>query len=62
MRHSNTLWMLAIVTAIFVLIFLNLVLGSVSIPLQSVWHIIWNSGNELLHGRILSGNLDYHRH
>ena len=33
MRHSNTLWMLAIVTAIFVLIFLNLVLGSVSIPL-----------------------------
>ena len=28
MRHSNTLWMLAIVTAIFVLIFLNLVLGS----------------------------------
>ena len=30
MRHSNTLWMLAIVTAIFVLIFLNLVLGSVS--------------------------------
>ena len=46
MRHSNTLWMLAIVTAIFVLIFLNLVLGSVSIPLQSVWHIIWNSGNE----------------
>ena len=46
MRHSNTLWMLAIVTAIFVLIFLNLVLGSVSIPLQSVWQIIWNSGNE----------------
>ena len=46
MRHSNTLWMLAIVTAIFVLIFLNLVLGSVSIPLQSVWHIIWNLENE----------------
>ena len=46
MRHSNTLWMLAIVTAIFVLIFLKLVLGSVSIPLQSVWHIIWNLGNE----------------
>ena len=48
MRHSNTLWMLAIVTAIFVLIFLNLVLGSVSIPLQSVWHIIWNSWNDNL--------------
>ena len=31
MRHSNTLWMLAIVTAIFVLIFLNLVLGSVGL-------------------------------
>ena len=46
MRHSNTLWMLAIVAAIFVLIFLNLVLGSVSIPLQSVWHIVWNSGDE----------------
>ena len=46
MRHSNTLWMLAIVAAIFVLIFLNLVLGSVSIPLQSVWHIVWKSGDE----------------
>ena len=46
MRQSNTLWTLAIVTAIFVLIFLNLVLGSGSIPLQSGWHIIWNLGNE----------------
>ena len=61
MRHSNTLWMLAIVTAIFVLIFLNLVLGSVSIPLQSVWHIIWNlgsvgSGSWLIHQRLTDAN------
>lgn len=60
MRHSNTLWMLAIVTAIFVLIFLNLVLGSVSIPLQSVWHIIWNLGNEPITWQNITWNPDYH--
>lgn len=43
MRHSATLWMLVIVAFIILLFFLNLVLGSVSIPLKSVWHILWNT-------------------
>lgn len=38
--------MLLIVASIIVLLFLNLVLGSVSIPLPSVWHIIFGSGDE----------------
>lgn len=46
MRHSTTLWMLAIVTFIILLFFLNLVLGSVPIPLKSVWHILWNTESE----------------
>lgn len=46
MRHSATLWMLVIVAFIILLFFLNLVLGSVSIPLKSVWHIIWNTEAE----------------
>lgn len=43
MRHSTTLWMLVIVAFIILLFFLNLVLGSVSIPLKSVGHILWNT-------------------
>ena len=46
MKYSNTFLMLLIVVTIVVLLFLNLVLGSVSIPLQSVWHIIFSSGEE----------------
>lgn len=38
--------MLSILVWIGILFFLNLVLGSVSIPLKSVWHILWNSGSE----------------
>lgn len=46
MKYSNTFLMLVILVVIVVLMFLNLVLGSVSIPLQSVWHIIFGSGEE----------------
>ena len=46
MRHSTTFLMLLIVASILVLMFLNLVLGSVSIPLKSVWNIICGLGDE----------------
>ena len=32
--------------SIFLFFFLNLVLGSVSIPLRAVWNILWGTGNE----------------
>lgn len=46
MRHSTIVWMLAIVAFIIFLFFLNLVLGSVSIPLESVWHVLWDTEAE----------------
>lgn len=46
MRRTTTFWMLSILVWIGILFFLNLVLGSVSIPLKSVWHILWDSGSE----------------
>lgn len=46
MRHSTIVWMLAIVAFIIFLFFLNLVLGSVSIPLKSVWHVLWDTEAE----------------
>lgn len=46
MKYSNTFLMLAIIASIIILLFLNLILGSVSIPLESVWHIIWGAENE----------------
>ena len=46
MRHSTTFLMLLIVASILVLMFLNLVLGSVSIPLKSVWNIVCGIGEE----------------
>ena len=46
MRHSTLLWMLLILVSIMALIFLNLLLGSVSIPYASVWNILWNLGEE----------------
>lgn len=46
MRRTTTFWMLLILVLIVILFFLNLVLGSVPIPLKSVWHILWDSGNE----------------
>ena len=38
--------MLLIMASIFLFFFLNLVLGSVSIPLRAVWNILWGTGNE----------------
>ena len=46
MRQSTSLSMLLIVAAILVLLFLNLILGSVSIPLKSVWNILCGNGGE----------------
>lgn len=46
MRQSTSVSMLLIIAAIFVLLFLNLVLGSVSIPLKSVWNILCGNGGE----------------
>ena len=46
MRHSTTFLMALIVASILVLMFLNLVVGSVSIPLKSVWNIICGLGDE----------------
>ncbi len=46
MKLSTSTWMLLIIAAIFVLFFLNLILGSVAIPLKSVWHIMWHSAEE----------------
>ena len=46
MKYSNTILMLLILVSIDVLLFLNLVLGSVSIPFHSVWNIICGNGDE----------------
>lgn len=46
MRQSTSFSMLLIVAAILVLLFLNLILGSVSIPLKSVWNILCGNGGE----------------
>ena len=46
MRRSVALLMVLITASIFVFFFLNLVLGSVSIPFSSVWNILWGSGDE----------------
>ena len=46
MKYSNTILMLLILVSIVVLLFLNLVLGSVSIPFHSVWNIICGNGDE----------------
>lgn len=46
MKHSNTFLMMLIVVSILVLLFLNMVLGSVPIPFQSVWNILFSQGDE----------------
>lgn len=46
MKHPTSFLMLLIVASIVVLLFLNLILGSVSIPLQSVWNIVCSNGDE----------------
>lgn len=42
----NSLYMLCIVASIFLFFLLNLGLGSVSIPLRSVWNVLWGIGEE----------------
>ena len=45
MKRPVAFYMLLIM-AFFLFFFLNLVLGSVSIPLRAVWNILWGTGNE----------------
>lgn len=46
MKRPVTLYMLLIIASIFLFFFLNLVLGSVSIPIRSIWNILWGMGDE----------------
>lgn len=46
MRRSATALMLLLIASIFLFFFLNLVLGSVSIPLKAVWNILWGGESE----------------
>ena len=46
MKRPGAFYMLLIMASIFLFFFLNLVLGSVSIPLRAVWNILWGTGNE----------------
>ena len=46
MKRPVAFYMLLIMASIFLFFFLNLVLGSVSIPLPAVWNILWGTGNE----------------
>lgn len=46
MKRSVTLSMLLLVAAILILFFLNLLLGSVEIPVKSVWNIITGGSGE----------------
>lgn len=46
MKRPVAFYMLLIMASIFLFFFLNLVLGSVSIPLRAVWNIFWGTGNE----------------
>ena len=61
MKRPVAFYMLLIMASIFLFFFLNLVLGSVSIPLRAVWNILWGTGNESVIGKILFGNHGYHR-
>lgn len=46
MKRPVALLMLLVIASIFIFFFLNLVLGSVSIPFRSVWNILWGTGDE----------------
>lgn len=46
MKRPTALFMFLIVVSIGVMFMLNLLLGSVAIPLHSVWNILWGSGDE----------------
>lgn len=46
MKRPVAFYMLLIIASILLFFFLNLVLGSVSIPLRSVWNILWGTRDE----------------
>ena len=46
MKRPVAFYMLLIMASIFLFFFLNLVLGSVSMPLRAVWNILGGTGNE----------------
>ena len=46
MKRPNAPLMLVLLASILLLLFLNLVLGSVAIPWKSVWNIFWNLQEE----------------
>lgn len=46
MKRPVAFYMLLIIASILLFFFLNLVMGSVSIPLRSVWNILWGTGDE----------------
>ena len=46
MKRPVAFYMLLITASLLLFFFLNLVLGSVSIPLRSVWNILWGTGDE----------------
>lgn len=46
MKRPTTLLMLLIIVAIGIFFLLNLLLGSVHIPVRSVWNILWGAGDE----------------
>lgn len=46
MKRPVAFYMLLIIASILLFFFLNLILGSVSIPLRSVWNILWGTGDE----------------
>lgn len=58
----NTTFILLIMLSIVVFLFLNMVLGSVRIPMSAVWHIFTGTGDEPQTGRISFGNRVFRRH
>ena len=55
MKRPVAFYMLLIMASIFLFFFLNLVLGSVSIPLRAVWNILWGTGNESVNWQYIFG-------
>lgn len=54
MKRPVAFYMLLIIASILLFFFLNLVLGSVSIPLRSVWNILLGTGGEsVIHQNII---------
>jgi len=45
-KKQITFLMLLIIISIILFFFLNLILGTVSIPAKAIWNILWDTGNE----------------